>query len=289
MKTLLCLVALLFCMVRTEAANLYLNGKLEWNITEPQCGFRLKGELQNLGPLGTGTIKLVLWASEHPYPPTIPSPATGFIVGEYTLGALDAGYQFTDFTVKTASDVPFINGNFYFTIAVLELTTAGWRNQMLVPTGTKALLNGNFVTQETWTMPDKPVITPPLPIQIGDIITLSERATGEFNKFPSSWQETIKLTVDNATKMRYANDPRKAIVNYNSTVVKTSLKGKKVWTGKLVMTYGANNNISFKNTVYLYYQDKNTGTYKSVVKGYLFDGELAKATTWGTFKIKRAF
>ncbi|MEO5913000.1 MAG: hypothetical protein ABIS50_02125 [Luteolibacter sp.] len=282
MKTLLCLVALLFCAVRSEAAYpLFLNGELSWNITEPQAGFKLKGDIQNLSPVGTGPISLILWATKTPY------PSQGVIVAHYPLPALPGGSQFSDFTVKTPSDVPAtLNGDYYFTIAVVEDVGGTAYNRLLVATGTKNLVNGVFTDQDKWTIPAKPIIDPPAKIKVGDIYTLSEKATGEFNRFPTAWQTEIKLTAQTKTKITFESENRKAAVSYTYAVVKTKLQGKNEWTGKLIMTYGAINNITFKDTVYLYFTGPYSGTYKSTVTGYLFAGDYGKSVTWGTFKLK---
>lgn len=285
MKSLLCLLAVVFCLARADAANLYLDGTLSYNVTEPQCEFRLKGKLQNLSAEGTGTLKLVLWATKELY------PSPGYIVGEITLPALGGGLQFNDFTVKTKSDVPFENGTFYFTIAVVEFTAAGWRNQLLEPTGSRILVNGNFANQQQWAIPDTEVIPPPLPLAINDKIKLTQRATDELNAFPSGWRDKTNLTIKNGTELSYDYKSRTEKVSYTYSVVKTKMKGmsKKVWAGKLVMTTERNNQVTFKNTITLYYQGNKKGTYKSSVKGYLFDGELGKSVTWGKFKLKPAF
>lgn len=280
MKTILCLMAALFCVSRMDAAVLNLNGTLQWNVTEPQCEFRLKGSLQNLSSVGTGTLKLVLWASSFPNSPS------GTIVGDYTLGALGGGVQFNDFTVRTLSNVPFINGSFYFTIAVVEYTTAGWKNVMLVPTGTKALYNGNFVNQKKWIIPITPVVAPPASILSGNIITLTEKATDQFNAFPLGWQEKTTLTVKPAGQMLFENTNRQATINYAYSVISSSLKGKTVSAGKLVMTKGTSGNITFNDTITLFFQGPNVGTYKSVVTGYLWSGTLGSTTTWGLFKLQ---
>lgn len=279
MKTLLCLVAMLFCVSRMDAAVLKLNGSLEWNVTEPQCLFKLKGNLQNLSSVGTGTLKLVLWASSFPNSPS------GVIVGDYTLGVLGGGMQFNDFTVRTPSNVPFINGSFYFTIAVVEFTTAGWRNVMLVPTGTKALYNGNFVGQKKWAIPATPVVAPPTSIVPGNIIALTEKATNELNAFPLGWQEKTTLTVNPGSRILFENTNRQATVNYSYSVVSSSLKGKTVSAGKLVMTRITGSNITFKDTITLFFHGPNSGTYKSVVTGSLWSGTLGSSTTWGIFKL----
>jgi hypothetical protein len=279
MKTILCLVAMLLCVSRMDAAVLKLNGSLEWNVTEPQCLFKLKGNLQNLSSVGTGTLKLVLWAS------AIPNSPSGAIVGEYTLGVLGGGMQYNDFTVRTPSNVPFINGTFYFTIAVVEFTTAGWRNVMLVPTGTRALFNGNFVGQKKWTIPATPVVAPVAALLPGNIIALTEKATNELNAFPLGWQEKTTLTVNPGSRILFENTNRQAGVDYTYSVVTTSLKGKTVSAGKLVMTRTTGSSITFKNTTTLFFHSPNAGTYKTVVTGSLWSGTLGSSTTWGSFKL----
>lgn len=279
MKTVFFLIAVMFCVSRIDAAVLNLDGTLSWNVTEPQCEFKLKGSLQNLTSTGTGTLKLVLWAS------SIPNSPSGAVVGSYTLGILGGGMQFNDFTVRTLSNVPSINGTFYFTIAIVEYTTAGWKNVMLIPTGTKALYNGNFMNQKKWSIPTAPILAPAASIVPGNIITLKEKATDLFNAFPRGWQEMTLLTAKTAGQMTFENTNRKATVNYSYSVENASLKGKTVSAGKLVMTKGTSGNVSFKDTVTLFFQSPTSGTYKSVVTGYLWSGTLGSSTTWGVFTL----
>lgn len=290
MKTLLCLVTLLFCVARSEATNqvsgpLYLNGDLTWNLTEPQCAFKLKGKMQNISGFGTGPIRLVLWASKFPYPPTVPNVGNAIIAGESPLGSLDNGQQFTSFTVKTPSQLPMVNGIYNFTIAVVENVNGVYYNRFLISSGAYEFINGVIKGQETWSIPTKPVVPPPATIDPGDIINLKEKATGEFYLFPKGWRSETKLTADSTKKMIFKAENGKATVNYTYTVEKTKLKGENVWTGKLVMTRGATNNLTFKDIVYLYYTGPNSGTYKSVVKGYLFNGDIGKSVTWGSFDL----
>ncbi len=280
-KTALCLIAMMFCLARLDASVFGLNGDLTWNITEPQCDFRLKGDLKNLGGVGTGVIKLVLWATKAPY------PSAGYNVAEITLGQLSTGEPYSDFTVKTKSHVPFINDTFYFTIAVVEYTGTMWRNVLLVPTGTKALFNGDFVEQEKWIFPIAPVVAPPESIGNGDVIKLLERATGEFNKFPLGWREQITLTATTSNKMDYVTKSRDATVRYEYSVNTAKYRNKKVSSGKLVLTAGDIDDPTFKNTISLFFQGPNYGTYKSVVSGTLWTGTiLTSAGTWGTFKLQ---
>lgn len=281
MKTILCLFAMMFCLARVDASVVRLDGDLTWNITVPQCQFRLRGDLQNLSGGSTGTIKLVLWATKLPF------PSAGFNVGEYTFGQIPPSSQLSDFTVKTKSNLPFVNGEFYFTIAVVEYTVAGWRNVLLVPTGTRVLFNGNFVDQPKWIFPIAPVVAPPTSIVKGDVITLIQRATGDFNGFPLRWRERITLTANSSSKMKFASNSRDATVRYDYSVQKATLKSKKVSYGKLVLTSAERNNPTFRNTINLFFQGPDYGTYKSIVSGNLLGGTtLTSATTWGTFKLQ---
>lgn len=281
MKTILCLIAMMFCMARVDAAYLRLEGDLLWDVTMPQCSFKLDGELQNLSSAGTGPLKLVLWATATPF------PAPGQIVGDFLLGSLPGNSKFTDFTVKTVAKLPFSTGSFYFTIAVVEYTTAGWRNVLLVPTGTRLLRNGNFVDQAKWTIPKAPVVDPPAVIGSGDLITLTERATADFNRFPLIWRTRIKLDFWSSSKLSFSVGSRKTNLFYKYSVVTESFNGKKVKSGKLVMTDDADlNNVSFKDTLNLFFQGPDYGTYKSTVTGYLWSGTLGSSVTWGTFKLQ---
>jgi hypothetical protein len=280
-KTILFLVAMIFCMARVDASFLRVEGDLTWNVTEPQCGFKLNGELQNLSSVGTGPIKLVLWATAAPY------PSAGQVVGEFPLGSLPGNAHFTDFTIYTKANVPFNNGTFYFTIAVVEYTTEGWKNVVLVPTGTKALLNGNFVDQKQWVIPRAPVVAPPTSIKSGTRILLTERATGgDLNMFPAGWREKIDLTVKSQSKMIYFNEPGKTTLPYDYSVAKAKLNGKSVKAGKIFMHTPEDDDVTFKNTVHLFFQGPNYGTYKSTVTGYLWRGTIGSAVTWGTFKFQ---
>lgn len=272
---------MMFCVARVDASILRLEGDLTWDVTMPQCAFKLDGELQNLSSVGTGPLKLVLWVTATPF------PAPGQIVGDFLLGSLPGNSQFTDFTVKTKATLPFSSGSFYFTIAVVEYTTAGWRNVLLVPTGTRVLRNGNFVNQAKWTIPKAPVVDPPAVIGRGDLVTLTERATGDFNSFPVIWRDRIKLNFWSTSKVSYSLRSRKTNVFYKYSVVSNSFKGKKVKSGKLVLTDDANlDNVSFKDTINLFFQGPDYGTYKSTVTGTLWTGNLGSSVTWGTFKLQ---
>ncbi len=291
MKTLLCLLAILFCSTRSNAITkysfpFYLDGDLTWNITQPQCGFKLKGELQNVSATGTGFVRLVLWASKFEYPPTVPNQANAVIVGEYLLGSLGAGFQFDDFTVKTRSELPTLNGTYNFTIAVVEYVGGVNYNRFLISGGAYELVNGEFVGQEKWPLPNKTVIDPLDGLLGGDIFDLTEKATGENNRFPTSWQKKTKLTLQSLSKISYQNDNRKETVKYKYSVSKALYNGVAKPCGKLMMTYSQNSKVTYTETVYLFFQGRTGGSYRSVVKGFLFGDEIGKSNTQGSFKLK---
>lgn len=273
MKTLLCVFALLFLVARIDAAVLELDGDLTWEITEPRCTFRLDGNLKSNTPGGSGTLRLVLWATSRPF------PAPGFIVGEYTLGSIGNGFQFSDFTVQTVSKLPTISGKYYFTIAVAENTPEGWRNRLAVATGTKELEVGNFKGQKKWEHPDAAVTLPFAIIQTFDYITLRLKATGLLNLFPSDSQLKTTLNVESQTKLVAKNSFGKRTPTYEYKVVTATYLKKKVKAGRLTLEYPSSAGHS-KSTVVLtlFFQGGPMGTYKSEETN-----SSGTEVTWGRF------
>lgn len=279
MKTLLSVLAMLVCVAKVEAANLRLAGELTWNVTDPQCSFRLKGSLQNLGP-DTGSLRLALWATQVPY------PAAGTLVAEFPLGQLDSGFQFDSFTFKSKATLPEQNGEIYYTITVMEFTTAGWRNQLMVPTGTRTMFQGEFADQEKWPLPKKALVAPVDKLAVGDLLVLTEKAMGNLNQFPLGWRERIKLDVLKNNDIRFENRNKVRTVDYNYRVLKRKYLGKQADVGYLEMTYSGPGNVKFTKKVTLFFQGPNRGTYMSVVKGSLFGESNYPWTAWGTFALK---
>ena len=265
---------MMLCLIRAEASTFALNGDLSWKITEPRCTFTMVGGIQNTSPTGTsGTIKLVLWATKNPY------PSIGSIVAEYTLGQVSAGYQFSDFSVKTSSNVPTVTGDYYFTIAVLEYTTAGWQNRLLVDTGTRNLVSGNFTGQLKWKIPTATVTTPIPSLMVTNQLKLSLKASEYLNLFPTASRTTTTINIDFGTKAFVkTTDVKKTSASFKYVVKKDTLNGKKVNSGSLYLDYA---NSSTYATITLFFQGPNSGTYKSV------ETVASKPeTTWGTFTFK---
>jgi len=277
MKTLFAALVMLFCLSRMDAAILNLNGDLTWNVTEPRLTFQMDGGLQNNSPAGTvsGTIKLVLWASQTP-------SSTRSMVGEYSLGQISGGYQFSNFTVSAPSDVPTVTGDYYFTIAVLEFTTAGWVNRLLVETGTKKLSAGNFVAQLKWPQPTAKVIAP-MPLLSGQKLKLTLRASEYLNRFPADLQSLSTVTIDSAPKATVKDPNGKNSATYSYKTTNTRYNGKKVQAANLKLQYS---NASDYATVTLYFQSLKSGTFKSIAKVYPSGNPAYTETTWGTFTIQ---
>lgn len=270
---------MVFCVIRMDAAILKLDGDLTWEVTEPRLTFKMAGGLQNSSPAGTtsGTIKLVLWANKTPY------PSVGSIVGEYNLGQIGGGYQFSDFAVKTNSNVPTVTGDYYFTIAVLEYTTAGWINRLVVETGKHSLLSGNFTDQLKWTIPTAKVGAPVPALVTGQLLKLTLKGSEYLNLFPTDSQTTTKVTIDTTKKATVKNPDGKNTAAFTYKIIDSTLNGKKVKAGSLYLDYNSSSSYA---TVTLYFQGLTSGTYKSVSKVYPSGNPARTETTWGKFSLQ---
>ncbi len=270
---------MILCLPRVDAANLKLEGDLTWNITDPQCSFRLKGKLKNLGPT-TGSLRLALWAT------TVPYPSRGTLVAEFPLGQLGTGYQYTNFTFKTKATLPPENGNLYYTVTVMEFTSAGWRNQLMVPTGTQAMYQGKFVNQEKWALPRLAVVDPPAKLITGNLLILNEQAMSNLNRFPLGWRETSSLKVLKTNLIQYKNRNLDKKVGFSYKVVKKNYLAKRASVGLVELKYTTGKKIVFTEQVFLFFQGPKNGTYLSTAKGSLWGESTNPWKTWGTFKLK---
>ena len=273
MKTLLLLLMLSLSSVRLNAATFTLDGNLTWEITDPRCTFKLDGSLQNNTPGGSGTIKLVLWAT----PRAFPSP--GFIIAETTLGSISGGYQFSDFTVRTVSKVPTISGPYHFTIAVAEYTVDGWRNRLAVATGIRELVVGNFTGQKKWALP-RTTVTPPFALmKSGDFITLKLKASALLNLFPRASQLKTTLDAQSTSKIVAKNSFGKRTPTYLYKRVTATYLKKKVPAGRLTLEYPASSSQPKATVIItLFFQGGSAGTYSSEEKT-----EAGTEITWGSF------
>lgn len=268
MKTLFLVLAMVFSLVRLDAATLKLDGDLNYNVTEPRLSFQLKGKLQNFGT-ATGTLKLVLYASPNPF------PSPGFIVGEQTIGALGSGFQFTSFIVKAPAKLPTASGTYYFTVTVAEYTSTGWRNVLAEEKGTKRIVAGDIVGQKKFTLSTAPVLPPIGKIKSGMQFKLTLKATGDLNAFPSEFQDKITLDIKPGKKLESKLRSVVTKGEYEFKVKRGKYNSKtKVDFASLSADYG-----SSTVTYSFYFQGSDTGTYKSVETR-----SSGTETTWGTFK-----
>ncbi len=269
MKTIFCLIAMVIGWTRIEASVFQLSGDLNYEITEPRCTFNLNGSIQNNTPGTSGTVKLVLWATPNPF------PSPGYIVAEYTLGEINGGSQFSDFSLRTTSNVPAVTGNYYFTIAVAEYTSSGWRNVLAAQTGTRSLQNGNFSDQEKWTIPPGPYLKPDAALKLGEVLKLTVKATDQLNLLPIDSQDKSILTVGTRPAIT-VKDPlgtRNATRIYK---VKTEvLNNKNVQAAVLDIDYANSNSHA---TITLYFRAKHSGCYKCEATE-----TTGTETTWGNF------
>jgi hypothetical protein len=274
MKILFCGWLILLCLARLGATPLTIDGELNWDITEPRCVFKLDGTISNYTPDISGTLKLVLWATPRPF------PSQGYVIAEYRLGQLPSGSQFKDFKVKTTSDIPNISGDFYMTIAIIEFTSAGWKNVAKSDTGIRRLQVGNFPSQAKWTFPTLPITEPSSNIVSGNTLRLTALATEDSNAFPLDSQDKTKLTVLKGSKVSVSSRAGKKPVTYTYRKKLTKLGNKSVKVGSLVINYGGKDPLVTQTSLTLYFHSANSGTYKSLELG------SAKETIWGSFTVK---
>ena len=270
MKTLLLLLVSTLAFARLDAAIFKLDGSLTYEITEPRCTFELDGTLQNISPssTGSGTIKLVLWATPAPF------PAAGYIIAEHTLGRIGGGSQFSDFKARTTSKIPAITGNYHLTIVVTELTTAGWRSVLAIPNGQENLKNGDFTDQRKWLVPGGPLAAPPAALATGTGLLLTLRATQLLNLLPVDAQEQARIAIKSPTRATVSNRSRKKPVPAIYTVRQVTLGDGKVTVGSLSLTYPDKT----KATITLHFKTPSTGFYKS-----LESTPAGTEATWGDF------
>jgi hypothetical protein len=274
MKTLIRVLATALCIASAQAANIVISGTLSWKIFQPDCTFKLDGAIANLSPEGStsGTLKLILWATPAAF------PSRGYALAEHTLGQVDGGYQFTNFSATVPVYMQKITGDLNFTIAVLEYTTAGWLNRAYVSTGKKKVENGDFVTGKPWIIPIKPVIAPPARMFADNKLTLAVTANEDLNAItPGTRAKTrIKLVGKNKATISIAGEDSTSMRKY--LVKKSTLYQKKVPVGQLHLdpleTTGS-------STVTLFFQSPNSGVFKNVEENHQGGG-----TFWGTFTFK---
>ncbi len=273
MKTLFLVVAMVISIARTQATVITVDGDLTWNVTEPRCSFQLKGNIRNSTALGSGPLKLVLWATPNPF------PSPGYIVAEYELGSIGGGYQFSNFTVKTPSKVPNISGAHYFTIAIAENIGTSWRNVAAVPTGKRTLQLGNIVGQQKWLIPTTTVLPPAGLLAVGNTFKLSLKATDENNLFPVNLQEKTTIMVNTKNQLKTTLRSVERSAKYSYAVRYGKLGNQRADIGQLTINYGSGSNSPSKAIYSFYFHRLTGGTYRCVETN-----GSSQETTWGTFK-----
>jgi hypothetical protein len=274
MKTLIRALLAALCLTFPVGATIVLNGTLTWKVAKPNCTFKMDGGIQNLGPGASGALKLILWATPAKF------PSRGYALASYNLGYLQAGTQFADFKFKTPVNIPKIDGNFFFTVAVLELTTSGWLNRAYVTTGTETLDQGELMTGVKWLVPLKPIIQPPSKLTTGSQLKLTVRADRDLDGIiRGTWAKTtVTMEKNGFAEVLVAGDESDWFRSYS--VGKSFINNTKVPTGKLELDP---EDTTGSSTITLFFQSPKAGVYRNVITN-----PRGGSTTWGTFTYKEA-
>ncbi|MES2995999.1 MAG: hypothetical protein V4733_04225 [Verrucomicrobiota bacterium] len=262
-----------------QAATLKLDGDLGWKIRPPDCRFTLNGTIQNVTGGGTvsGTLKLVLWASQHPF------PSSGVPVSEVVLGTLASGYQMADFSMTGKAMLPTFNGRPYFTIYVAEFTGSGWATRAFSPSAKVTLKNGFLLDEGIWEPSfSRPVVTPSK-LGIKDELALRVRALDTNKQIVPSMCTVTRQIMRVSMKLEETSVYGKRTATRSHGVVRTKFRGKKVSALKLTVKYdeAAAEEISKTETL-LFYQRARGGFYKCTA----LDTTGGRVVTWGTFSHK---
>lgn len=117
------IVALLLSVGNSDASthatpDVKIKDPLGWQISGTNITFQI-GEIINGSGRTTGSLELQLWASTTPY------PGEGFLLGEYPLDPLSAGYHYPALSVSAGYTAP-PDGVYYTTYVLDEYTSSGW-------------------------------------------------------------------------------------------------------------------------------------------------------------------
>lgn len=281
MKTLLALCTLLVLALPALAdSTIRIVGTPKWRITPPLCTFTVNGPIQNLSPAGTtsGTLRLVLYMSPNPFP----SPGA-VAVSQHTLGQLGGQFQIDRVKAKEPASVPDVTGNYFFTVAVIEYTAAGWRTRAFAEAGRRKLKNGVFVAGKQWKIPKDTVLPPPVKMRNKTLFKFKTKATEQLDRIASDSQTKTEVKIRRAKNCRYQSIVGKTKAKYKYKAGRGKVQGKRVDVGKLTVdfasTFGTFNQT--ESRFVLYYTAAGSGYYKRT--------DIAGAdrqVTWGLFTME---
>ncbi len=268
MKRFLFALIMIFSVTQVRGATqVDLTGNFTWDITEPRCTFDLDGGLSNNTSGATGTLKVLLWLSQDPF------PAPGYSVAESIIGQIGSG-QAINFNVRAKTNIPAITGSYHFTIVVAEFNNGIFVPVLRVATGTRLLQAGNFVGQVKWTLPVTASTPPPAKLLKGDQLKLTVKASEEFNEFPLSSQTLNTLVVKKPKQLTTKTGASVVGSKFNYVIKPAKIGTSKVSTGQLTFTPRNKG----KSVINLFFQGPNSGIYKRVEAT-----SYGLETTWGSF------
>ncbi len=266
MKTLVSAITAIFLIASSHAA-VRISGTAACKISKPDCIFTVNGAIRNTNQPGTssGSLRLVLWATQTPF------PSRGEIIALCDLGTLSAGYQIENFRRKVRADTRKLNGNYHFTVALLEYTMAGWQTRDFEAIGRKALENGDFVTGTKWAQPTRKPAPPPTRLRKGNKLKLNLRANANLNGITPGTESTLVLGINTAIRLNRTFGSQSSKARYSWTTGKSTVNGMRYKVGKLTI----NPPSQPATRITLYFNGPHTGFYRQTTAGRI---------TWGIFR-----
>ncbi len=252
-------------LASAQATVLRLDGTPTWSITKPKCTLELVGSIRNLNSFPSGSVKIVLFAD------LVPFPSKARVVAEADLGQIPGYGEIDDFKRKVNATLPTTNGDYYFTLAVLEYTLAGWQTRAYVATGQKTLKNGDFLAGYKWRIPNRTVIAPPAGLIKGDRLKLTVKSNFDLDAITPGTEsrKTVRIEGVSSTSVSYGG--KNYDTKYEYLVAKQPINGVKRPAGNLTL---AKSGIHQQAAITLFFHSATGGVYRQAAEGRV---------TWGVF------
>lgn len=260
------LAALLMGLTGAQATVLRLDGTPTWSITKPDCKLELVGAIQNLNSYTSGSVKMVLFAD------LVPFPSKARVIAEVDLGQIPGYSQINGFKRKVKATLPTTNGDYYFTLAVLEFTQAGWQTRAYVATGQKSLKNGDFLAGYKWRIPDRKIVAPPAGLVNGDRIRLNVRANFDLDAITPGTESRKTLRIGSGTNVAVSYGGKTYDTKYDYLSAKRPINGVKRPAGNVTLAKSGSNQ---EAAITLFFHSAGGGIYKQAAEGRV---------TWGVFE-----
>lgn len=265
MRTWIMLALWCVGMATSQATALRLDGTPTWSITKPKCTLELVGSIRNLNAFTSGSVKMVLFAD------LVPFPSKAQVVAEADLGQIPGYGEIDDFKRKVNVTLPTANGDYYFTLAVLEYTLAGWQTRAYVATGQRTLKNGDFLAGYKWRIPGKKVVPPPAGLVAGDRLRLTVKANFDLDAITPGTESRKTVRIEGVSSTTVSYGGKTYDTKYDYLVAKRTLNGVKRPAGNVTLARSGNNQ---QAEITLFFYNATGGIYRQAAEGRV---------TWGVF------